>query len=628
MSLFGWSVGDIAMAIGVIVKIAEAFHHAKDIDRRYAMSRSFLRGLVPVLKRIQQCVESRENDAHREEIMAQGLIIHDAYEAFAAHVNKRKDIVPPDGQEKGSRFRVARQRFLSALDEMQGKVEKLQARVVNAMAFIGPILAFEIKGKVDEIARSLNESFGDADIHQTQITTLLSAIHDQTSSLQIMSSDYKTQLNEAMDQTRQNNTQDMDAIKENIGRIEASQNDLTGSLQLLTQQIDQQVQESQATSSANAERWASLHQDAQKQSRSLDAAKDSTSHTIEQAHTALGGLADLSGDSRLGEMTSRVGGFSRLYNLVLDYFPQLEAKRSQDPASTSPEKNSYANRATHATTSPSRTPPSRSRPRLFDTEEVCAEQKMDTTGTIAARKNRYPRIEMSPDLQFPPPPRRISKDPTLATGTSRCVLVDRPHCPSSPPPLPQRRQAPIAISVIEGRNNARPSLPPRPLGMMSVGNAQANHSNKTKPPTSPPKSPFLRSWTAASSLQTPSSDSGFPRSTELSFSSPDPYTKDLVAQGPSTSTTTFSPPNALNMMGCNRTDNSLRFADVVLDDTRIHIVKARPPGGAEPAMPTEDSSDLGQKLSFAERRDIFEQARLPTKSPISQITNLHSLVSH
>ncbi|KAL8968672.1 MAG: hypothetical protein Q9183_002355 [Haloplaca sp. 2 TL-2023] len=145
MSSFGWSVGDIAMAIRIIVKIAEAFHHARDIDKRYAMSRSFLRGLVPVLERIQQCVERRENDTHREEIMAQGLIIHDAYQSFAAHLDKREDIVLADEQEKSSRWRVARQRFLSALDEMQGKVEKLQARVVNAMAFIGPILAFEIK---------------------------------------------------------------------------------------------------------------------------------------------------------------------------------------------------------------------------------------------------------------------------------------------------------------------------------------------------------------------------------------------------------------------------------------------------------------------------------------------------
>ncbi|KAL8868119.1 MAG: hypothetical protein Q9174_005202, partial [Haloplaca sp. 1 TL-2023] len=363
MSCFGWSVGDIAIAIRVIVKVAEAFYHAKDIDKRYAMSRSFLRGLIPVLERIRQCVERQENDAHREEIMAQGLIIYDAYQAFAAHLDKRSLLA--DGQEKGSRFRVARQRFLSALDEMQGKVEKLQARVVNAMAFIGPILAFEIKAKVDEIARSLNESFGDADIHQTQITTLLDAIHDQTSSLQIMSSDYKDQLSEAMDQTRQNNRQDMDAIKGNIERIEASQANLTGSLELLTQQIDQQVQESKATSSVNAERWASLHQDAQKQSQSLDAVKDSTSHTIEQAHSALGGLADLSGDNRLGEMMSRVGGFSRLYNLVLDYSPQLEKK----PVTTSSKKESQAHGDAYYATSlsgASGTSPPRTRPDLYE----------------------------------------------------------------------------------------------------------------------------------------------------------------------------------------------------------------------------------------------------------------------
>ena len=127
------------------MKIAGAFHSARDIDKRYAMSRSFLRGLVPVLERIQQCVERRENDAHQEEIMAQGLTIHDAYQSFAAHLDKRKAIVCAGEQEKNWIFRVARQSFLSALDEMQGNVEKLQARVVNAMVFIGPILAFEIK---------------------------------------------------------------------------------------------------------------------------------------------------------------------------------------------------------------------------------------------------------------------------------------------------------------------------------------------------------------------------------------------------------------------------------------------------------------------------------------------------
>lgn len=141
---FGWSAGDIVKAIEIIWGIAEAFDNAKGAKAKYATSSAFLRALVPVLQRILQCLESPDDSPLQEDILVQADIILEAYFEFEGYLNKRTGLVSP-GQGTSGKLRYITQTVLSAFDEMQGKVQNLQGRVVNAMAFIGTILAFEIK---------------------------------------------------------------------------------------------------------------------------------------------------------------------------------------------------------------------------------------------------------------------------------------------------------------------------------------------------------------------------------------------------------------------------------------------------------------------------------------------------
>ncbi|KAL8968671.1 MAG: hypothetical protein Q9183_002354 [Haloplaca sp. 2 TL-2023] len=443
-----------------------------------------------------------------------------------------------------------------------------------------------------------------------------------------MSSDYKIQLCEAMDQTRQNNSHDLNAIKGNIERIEASQSNLTGSLQLLTQQIDQQVQESKATSSANTERWANLHQDAQEQRESLDAVKDATSDTTDQAHNALGGLAELSGDSRLGAMTTKVGGFSRLYKVVLDFFPQLETKSSTNPACTPSGKGLHANGNPCQTKASSGTTPSQNRPHPFKAETVCAEQNLYTTDTgTRNRKNRYPRIEMDSDLHLLLPPRRISKGIATSNQTIRHAQVGRPRYPQSPPPLPQRRQAPMPTHINHGRNDGGPALPPRALGTtLKTGDAQVIQAGK--PPAPPPKSPFLRSWTSASDPKSYSSGTQHPRSISQSSFSPGSCLSPPATTNAFESTTTSCSLQAHTTINCHGTNSYSDSACMIPDEAGTHLLKKTTPEDTEPALPTRVSSYRTETPSFAETRDMFEQTGIVVPLTDRILNDRHPLIPH
>jgi hypothetical protein len=137
---FGWSAGDIVQSIRVIWTIVEAFDSAKGSKKKYAESRAFLRALVPVLQRIQQYLKNPQQDAYKNDMEVQSQIIGEAYAAFESHLDNRLGL---SSRRMNPKF-VAHT-LLSALDDISEKVQKLKTKVVDAVAFLGPILAFEIR---------------------------------------------------------------------------------------------------------------------------------------------------------------------------------------------------------------------------------------------------------------------------------------------------------------------------------------------------------------------------------------------------------------------------------------------------------------------------------------------------
>jgi hypothetical protein len=137
---FGWSAGDIAVSIRVIWRLVEAFDNAKGAKKEYGASRAFLRGLIPILQRIQQYLENPEKDQFQKDMIEQGRIIGDAYAAFEEHLDKRLGL-----SSRRSDVRSIVHTIRWSLDDIQDKVQKLKRKIVDAIAFLGPLLAFEIR---------------------------------------------------------------------------------------------------------------------------------------------------------------------------------------------------------------------------------------------------------------------------------------------------------------------------------------------------------------------------------------------------------------------------------------------------------------------------------------------------
>ena len=137
---FGWSAGDIVQSIRVIWVIVEAFDSAKRSKKTYVESRAFLRALAPVLQRIQQYLEKPQQDAYKKDMEVQARIIGEAYTVFEAHLDKRLGL-----SSRSVNTKFVAHTLLWALDDISEKVQKLKTKVVDAVAFLGPILAFEIR---------------------------------------------------------------------------------------------------------------------------------------------------------------------------------------------------------------------------------------------------------------------------------------------------------------------------------------------------------------------------------------------------------------------------------------------------------------------------------------------------
>jgi hypothetical protein len=100
----------------------------------------FLKAFVPVLQRIQQYLENPEDDKYAKDMLAQGTVVWKAYSDFQTHLEKRHGL---SLRQSDPRSIVDTIRW--SLDDVADRVQKLRSRVIDAMTFIGPLLAFEIR---------------------------------------------------------------------------------------------------------------------------------------------------------------------------------------------------------------------------------------------------------------------------------------------------------------------------------------------------------------------------------------------------------------------------------------------------------------------------------------------------
>ncbi|KAL8772787.1 MAG: hypothetical protein Q9209_002132 [Squamulea sp. 1 TL-2023] len=580
---FGFSFGDIVKAIEIVWKIAEAFDNAKGAKASYARSRAFLRGLVPVLQRIQRCLETpqKDDDRYQKDILIQGAIIYEAYVRFEKHLDKRIGL-EPEGKTKTDKLRYVTQVVLSALDELQKKVEKFQGEVVNAMALIGPVLALEIKAKIEGISQSLGES---TEGNQSRFTELLESIQNQTSSLSMMSQDYKGQLAAAMAENRQDRKVEMGDIQKNVQIVEESQQKLADSLKFLSEQIDKQHQESKAISAADAERWARLSHDVATQSKSLDDEKNSTLTIITQADNALLGLGSISGNPRIAIMGQRLSGFRMLYELCSGYLSSMTTKESSPTQDSSARPQSLRSETMHR-------PPRPVSSKIVSTSHDEANQVSPTSLCVEQpypRKARSPGEIVPPD-RFLPPPSRTGQRPFVASRPS------------------QRSQSPKMITV---PRQARPPLPPRSPGPSDVRSISVDGTKLRPIPL--PKSPTLNLRKQQSSPYTPSLSPSLDNqqvnslcSVATSHGCPQLHT----SAAPSSSYDSLAPRQSRSSTG---TVSSSSVASPAVDDMETNLNGRTSLDADREATPASDEKfpgdgllEVPEMLSFANKRKVLE----------------------
>ncbi|KAL8682852.1 MAG: hypothetical protein Q9224_006737, partial [Gallowayella concinna] len=259
-------------------------------------------------------------------------------------------------------------------------------------------------------------------------------------------------------------------------------------------------------------------------------------------HTALGGLAEISGNSRLALVSSRVGGISKLYSLAAEFFGQRtkstasQGSTSLDHGSPTPgKKDPY-----HTTAFDVTTPTIRHRQPSQD-GVYYARSDVASTGTVTTdRGTKGVRMEVRSDTQFRPPPSRMFRHIETGNETLRYIPANRPQRCSLPPPLPQRSQVCLGINAIHVEGHNIPPLPPRRHEPMETGAAQA--SRKRKPPAPPPKSLSLRLWTPPSSPESLASGMSHMGSTSQLSSSTTPYLSPRATPDPPSTTTAIDPP--------------------------------------------------------------------------------------
>ncbi len=306
--------------------------------------------------------------------------------------------------------------------------------------------------------------------NQAHFARLLESIQNQTSALEAISFDSKSQLTEPTEGGCRGRGAETVKIQNNVKEVQKSQEKLEESLKLLTQQIDKQHQESMSVSTAEAARWEQLSQVAAKQSKSLDDVKDSTSDTMQQTQKAIDSLGLISRNDRLAAAGDQFRGINAIVGLAGGLFERFKGKASgtanaspaRSPTPSSDPMYRLPNLQASTTVSTRLCEADQSDSEVDHKSEIIAPLRIKTNPHTVRTQLQL----ISPDRLLPPPSR---------TG-------QRPFVASRPSQRPQPYN-------INPKGLAPPPLPPRSIGGSEL-RSKSEENTKLRP--SPPrKSPSL-----------------------------------------------------------------------------------------------------------------------------------------
>jgi hypothetical protein len=138
---FGWSVGDIALALQIIYKVGSALKEAGGASSAYQEATTFLESLQSTLEHLRIFSSTTIDQSKALELQRQVSEIRSLVETFVEDIRKYE--VALGGNSSMGRLRSAPRKVQWAL-QMQKRLKKLQDQVTAPMMTLSLLLGLNV----------------------------------------------------------------------------------------------------------------------------------------------------------------------------------------------------------------------------------------------------------------------------------------------------------------------------------------------------------------------------------------------------------------------------------------------------------------------------------------------------
>ena len=138
---FGWSVGDIAQAVKIIVQVTKAFKATGGAASKYEDASGFLQSLKTTLDHLAHYVDLNCSDVYARDILEQLERITSPWNNFKAFISKYEKSLGPSSRQ--SKLGKAPQTVQYTLKDLSGEVDRLRAAVAQPLQAINTLLSLQ-----------------------------------------------------------------------------------------------------------------------------------------------------------------------------------------------------------------------------------------------------------------------------------------------------------------------------------------------------------------------------------------------------------------------------------------------------------------------------------------------------
>lgn len=139
---FGWSAGDVAVAVRLIYTISKAFKDSGGATSGYEESVNFLNSIGATFSHLEEHIENDPHDDYSRDIATQLRTMDKPWNTFKTYLAKYEKSLSPDSM-RPSVAKVPR-KVQWAVKELDGEITKLKSAVCQPLNAINTLLALSI----------------------------------------------------------------------------------------------------------------------------------------------------------------------------------------------------------------------------------------------------------------------------------------------------------------------------------------------------------------------------------------------------------------------------------------------------------------------------------------------------